>query len=108
MSSTNVKTTVEKDKKEDELSSSISKSMTVDKLKTELTKNKIVYSTAKKKADFVDLYISNGLHNKEAISSVRAEEAKEEAKEAAKEVEEAAKEEAIAVKEELVMSISIS
>lgn len=103
MSSTNVKTTVEKDKKEDELSASISKSMTVDKLKTELTKNKIVYSTAKKKADFVDLYISNGLHNKEAISSVRAKEAKEEVEE----VEEAAKEEAIAVKEELVMSISI-
>ena len=103
MSSTNVKTTVEKDKKEDELSSSISKSMTVDKLKTELTKNKIVYSTAKKKADFVDLYISNGLHNKEAISSVRAKEAKEEVEEAKEEV----KEEAIAVKEELVMSISI-
>ena len=100
MSLTRVKTTVEKDKKEDELSASISKSMTVDKLKTELTKNKIVYSTAKKKAEFVDLYISNGLHNKEAISSVRAKEAKEE-------VEEAAKEEAIAVKEELVMSISI-
>jgi len=77
---------VEKDKKEDELSESISKSMTIDKLKTELTKNKIVYSTAKKKADFVDLYISNGLHNKEAISSVRAE--KE-------------------VSEELIMSISI-
>jgi hypothetical protein len=57
-------TKVEKDKKEDELSASISKTMTVDKLKTELTKNKIVYSTAKKKADFVDLYISNGLHNK--------------------------------------------
>lgn len=98
MSSTNVKTTVEKDKKEDELSASISKSMTVDKLKTELTKNKIVYSTAKKKSDFVDLYISNGLHNKEAISSVRAEEAAKEAKEAAKEE---------AAKEELVMSISI-
>ena len=98
MSSTNVKTTVEKDKKEDELSSSISKSMTVDKLKTELTKNKIVYSTAKKKSDFVDLYISNGLHNKEAISSVRAEEAAKEAKEEVKEE---------AAKEELVMSISI-
>jgi hypothetical protein len=88
----------EKDKKEDELSSSISKSMTVDKLKTELTKNKIVYSTAKKKSDFVDLYISNGLHNKEAISSVRAEEAAKEAKEEVKEE---------AAKEELVMSISI-
>ena len=32
-------------KKEDDLASSISKTMTVDKLKTELTKNKIVYST---------------------------------------------------------------
>ena len=48
--------------KEDELAASISKSMTIDKLKNALTKNRIVYSTAKKKADFIDLYISNGLH----------------------------------------------
>lgn len=103
MSSTRVKTTVEKDKKEDELSSSISKSMTVDKLKTELTKNKIVYSTAKKKADFVDLYISNGLHNKgESAASLEA--VKEEVKEA--ENLEAEAEEAT-VKEDLIMSITI-
>ena len=88
-----------KKEKENDLSASISKSMTVDKLKIELTKNKIVYSTAKKKSDFVDLYISNGLHNKE--------EALRKAESLEKEVEEAAKEEAIAVKEELVMSISI-
>ena len=55
---------VEKEKaiKEDDLAASISKSMTIDKLKNALTKNRIVYSTAKKKADFIDLYISNGLH----------------------------------------------
>ena len=55
-------------KEEDDLAASISKSMTVDKLKKELTKNKIVYSTAKKKADFIDLYISNGLHKDVAIA----------------------------------------
>ena len=54
--------------KEDKRLSSISKSMTVDKLKTELTKNKIVYSTGKNKAYYVDLYISNGLHNKAVTS----------------------------------------
>ena len=90
-------TNVEKDKKENELSASISKLMTVDKLKTELTKNKIVYSTAKKKSDFVDLYISNGLHNKEeALSNA-------ESLEAAKEVKEVKE----AAKEDLIMSISI-
>ena len=56
--------------KEDEGLSSISKSMTVDKLKTELTKNKIGYSTGNNKAYYVDLYISNGLHNK-AVTSPR-------------------------------------
>ena len=63
-----------KAEKEDDLAASISKSMTVDKLKNALTKNRIVYSTAKKKADFVDLYISNGLHNKAAVSETVKEE----------------------------------
>ena len=65
----------EKTKEEDDLAASISKSMTVDKLKNALTQNKIVYSTAKKKADFVNLYISNGLHNKAALKE-EVEEAK--------------------------------
>jgi hypothetical protein len=111
MSLTNVKTKVEKDKKEDELTASISKTMTVDKLKTELTKNKIVYSTAKKKSDFVDLYISNGLHNKASNESLEAVLSKAESLEAAslEEVKEEAKEveEAVAANKELVMSISI-
>ena len=86
--------------KEDDLAASISKSMTVDKLKNALTQNKIVYSTAKKKADFVDLYISNGLHNKEAVkeSSNKVEPVAEEEKEDLVEAEE---------KAELVMSITI-
>jgi len=58
-----------KAEKEDDLAASISKSMTVDKLKNALTQNKIVYSTAKKKADFVDLYISNGLHKESVLSA---------------------------------------
>ena len=94
-----------KDKKEDELSSSISKSLTVDKLKTELTKNKIGYSSAKKKADFIDLYILNGLHNKgaESLEAVKVEPAKEEVKAVEAEAEEAKE----AVKEDLIMSITI-
>jgi len=96
----------EKEEKEDDLAASISKSMTVDKLKNALTQNKIVYSTAKKKADFVDLFISNGLHNKtaslkEAVLSANeiVAEEKEESKEAVKEDAEKA--------EELIMSITI-
>ena len=53
----------EKDKKEDELSASISKSMTIDKLKEDLKNANISISGLKKKADYVNLYISNGLHN---------------------------------------------
>jgi hypothetical protein len=89
--------------KEDDLAASISKSMTVDKLKNALTQNKIVYSTAKKKADFVDLYISNGLHNKEAV------EVKEDLVEAVK-AESSNEVEAVASSnevEDLIMSITI-
>ena len=75
-------TKAEKTKEEDDLAASISKSMTVDKLKEDLRLANVGFSSARKKADYVDLYISNGLHNKpiksleeEAISSVRAKEA---------------------------------
>jgi len=112
-------TKVEKEK-ENDLAASISGSMTVDKLKNALTQNKIVYSTAKKKADFVDLYISNGLHNKpiksleeEAISSVRAKEAEAKVEEPVvkEEKEEVLSANEIVAKsleeEDLVMSITI-
>jgi hypothetical protein len=79
--------------KEDDLAASISKSMTVDKLKNALTQNKIVYSNAKKKGDFVDLYISNGLHNGSVLSAA--------------EVKEEEKEVVAKTKEELIMSITI-
>ena len=107
---------------EDDLAASISKSMTVDKLKNALTKNRIVYSAAKKKADFVDLYISNGLHNGSALSakaeaiSLKKEEAKEEdavaallnLKSASLPVTNLPKDvENVIVLEELIMSITI-
>jgi hypothetical protein len=89
--------------KEDDLAASISKSMTVDKLKNALTQNKIVYSTAKKKADFVDLYISNGLHNKvDAVAS-----ANEIVAEAKEEYKEDLVEDAEEAREDLIMSITI-
>jgi hypothetical protein len=92
----------EKAEKDDDLAASISKTMTVDKLKNALTQNKIVYFTAKKKADFVDLYISNGLHNKEA-------EVKEDLVEEAevKAVEVASLEAEVEEREDLIMSITI-
>lgn len=51
--------------KNNELTASISDTMTVDKLKKELKKNNIDYALAKRKSDYVDLYISNGLHRHE-------------------------------------------
>jgi hypothetical protein len=113
----------EKSTKEDELSASISKTMTIDKLKNALTQNKIVYSTAKKKADFVSLYISNGLHDlkektaskeekedkeEEAESSLKAVDALLNLKSASLPVTNLPKEvEKIPVLEELIMSITI-
>ena len=105
--------------KDDDLAASISKSMTVDKLKNALTQNKIVYSTAKKKADFVDLYISNGLHESkvvpvaekaEAVAEAVAESVSEKAESVAEKAESVSeKAEAVAVSEkaELIMSIAI-
>ncbi len=51
--------------KNNELTASISDTMTVDKLKKELKKNNIDYTSAKRKSDYVDLYISNGLYKQE-------------------------------------------
>ena len=54
---------------EDELVASISKSMTIPQLKKELILADIWYgSKAKKKEDFVKMYISNGLHKRAATS----------------------------------------
>ena len=90
--------------KDDDLAASISKSMTVDKLKNALTQNKIVYSTAKKKADFVDLYISNGLHESKVVPVAEKAEAVAEKAESVAEKTEAV---AVAEKTELIMSIAI-
>jgi hypothetical protein len=99
----------EKDKKEDELSVSISKSMTIDKLKEIFKNENIDISGAKKKADYVGLYISNGLHNREkyksAASITAAKTAKQ--KEASLKKTESKAGEGQA-KEELIMSLLIS
>ena len=63
----------EKTKEEDELSASISKSMTIDKLKEDLRNANINISGLKKKADYVNLYISNGLHKGASIASLKEE-----------------------------------
>ena len=55
--------------KEDELSASISKSMTIDKLKEELKNANVSISGLKKKEDYVHRYISNGLHNGASVTT---------------------------------------
>jgi hypothetical protein len=57
------------EKEEEDLAASISKSMTIDKLKEIFKNENIDISGAKKKADYVGLYISNGLHNREKYKS---------------------------------------
>jgi hypothetical protein len=57
---------------EDDLVASVSKTMTVDKLKEHLKNANVSISGVKKKADYVNLYISNGLHKGEVASSSKA------------------------------------
>ena len=57
---------------EDDLVASVSKTMTVDKLKEDLKNANVSISGVKKKADYVNLYISNGLHKGEVASSSKA------------------------------------
>jgi hypothetical protein len=83
----------------DELTKSINK-MTIRDIQKELEASNIDFSGAKKKADYVSLYVTSGLHNKEgrlsAIPEVSA--AKEEANEDVQ---------PITVLEELIMSVTI-
>ena len=84
----------------DELTKSITKTMTIRDIQKELEASNIDFSGAKKKADYVSLYVTSGLHNKEGRLSAIPEE----------EQASAAKEEdvqSITVLEELVISISI-
>jgi len=94
----------------DELTKSISKSMTISDIQKELEASNIDFSGAKKKADYVSLYVTSGLHNKERrLSAIPEEQVISEAK-VAPEVVSAAKEEdvqSITVLEELIMSVTI-
>jgi hypothetical protein len=89
----------------DELTKSINK-MTIRDIQKELEASNIDFSGAKKKADYVSLYVTSGLHNKEGrLSAIPEEEqvvvisaAKEEANEDVQ---------PITVLEELIMSVTI-
>jgi hypothetical protein len=83
----------------DELTKSINK-MTIRDIQKELEASNIDFSGAKKKADYVSLYVTSGLHNKEGRLSAIPEvsEAKEEANEDVQ---------PITVLEELIMSVTI-
>lgn len=96
----------------DELTKSISKTMTINDIQKELEASNIDFSGAKKKADYVSLYVTNGLHNKEGrLSAIPEEEqAVNEAKEEVQmPIVSAAKEDvqSITVLEELIMSVTI-
>jgi len=58
----------------DKLSESINKSMTISAIQKELKASNVSYTGAKKKSDYVSLYVTNGLHNKDGRLSVIPEE----------------------------------
>jgi hypothetical protein len=84
----------------DELTKSISKTMTINDIQKELEASNIDFSGAKKKADYVSLYVTNGLHNKEGRLSAIPEE-EQAVNEAKEDVQ------SITVLEELIMSVTI-
>jgi hypothetical protein len=90
----------------DELTKSISK-MTIRDIQKELTASNIDFSGAKKKADYVSLYVTSGVHNKEGrLSAIPEEQVVSEAKEVV--ISEAKEDvQSITVLEELVMSVTI-
>jgi len=91
----------EKAEKEEDLAASVSKTMTVDKLKEDLKNANVSISGVKKKSDFVDLYISNGLYKGASVASLK--------EESARPVEAAASSiRAAKPKEELILSLIIS
>lgn len=120
----------EKSKEEEDLVASISKSMTIPELKKEIILADLWYGSktkAKTKAEFVNIYISNGLHKraatvspeemKEAVSKAEVSKAEVslEEKKAPKSPETSpptspgkSKSQSKAVKEELIMSLMIS
>jgi hypothetical protein len=93
----------------DELTKSISKTMTINDIQKELKASNIDFSGAKKKADYVSLYVTSGLNNKEGRLSAIPEEEQVSAAKVAPEMAKEAKEEvqSITVLEELIMSITI-
>ena len=95
--------------KEDDLVASISKTMTVDKLKEDLRLANIGFSSARKKSDFVDLYISNGLYKGASVASLKDESVRpvEGARIESTKAEVKAEETKVEAKEEISRSLSV-
>ena len=94
----------------DELTKSISKTMTINDIQKELKASNIDFSGAKKKNDYVSLYVTSGLHNKEGrLSAIPEEQASAAKEEIVVQMPEVAKEDvqSITVLEELIMSVTI-
>lgn len=104
-----------------ELTEIINKSMTISDIQKELSASKIDYTSAKKKADYVSLYITSGLHNTGRLSTIIEEQSGSVMEEKEPHVSVAKKEsvkmkevtdipedvKSVTVLEEVVMSISI-
>ena len=79
----------------DKLTESINKSMTISDIQKELKASNVSYTGAKKKSDYVSLYVTNGLHNKGKLSTIP------------EEVESMPKAEEVAIKaEEVIVKVS--
>lgn len=85
----------------EQLTESISKTMTISEIQKELKASNINFTGAKKKSDYVSLYITSGLHEKGKLSAIPEEEGESAEKEPKTDVN------SITVLEDLVMSITI-
>ncbi len=97
----------------EQLTESISKTMTISEIQKELKASNINFTGAKKKADYVSLYITSGLHENGKLSAIPEEEGESAEKEpkaavvVSEEKEVKADVNTITILEELVMSITI-
>ena len=95
----------------EQLTDSISKTMTISDIQKELKASNIDFTGAKKKSDYVSLYITSGLHEKGKLSAIPEEEVVvseiKEPKAAVVVSEVKADVNSITILEELVMSITI-
>ena len=89
----------------------INKSMTISDIQKELKASNVDFTGAKKKSDYVSLYITSGLHNKDRMSTIQEDEIPLQLEQVLSEAKDEAKDEekpnSIIVLEELVMTMTI-